>query len=80
MEFKFVQDAKSYYQDGWALYFTAEVKDVEEAKTGFGVGSKYLEENDPKRFWSQAYFIEAYEGNFDGQDGVYVKVGMPYLD
>ena len=46
------------------------------ANAAFGIGTKYLSYDHPERFFANAYHIESYVA--DG--GVYIKIGIPYLD
>lgn len=76
ISFNLVSSRPSYYADGYELYFTSNTTDINLANKSFGIGTKYLTYNHPKRFWNQAYHIESYVA--DG--GVYIKIGIPYLD
>ena len=76
MSFTLIKSYPAYYADGYELYFTSDTTDINEANHVFGVGTKYLSYNHPDRFFASAYHIETYAA--DG--GVYIKIGIPYLD
>lgn len=76
ISFTLIKSQPSYYADGYELYFTNDTTDINEANQAFGIATKYLSYDHPDRFFASAYHIESYAAD----DGVYIKIGIPYLD